>query len=101
MIDTNGSTVDVYSIDAATGTPSTQPITRVATKRIPNALIFDASGQFVYVADSCSLSIFAAPCTENGEVFAYRLDGGRMNPLPGSPYKTGGIGTSTITVVKP
>ena len=101
VIDSGGHTVDVYTIDAATGAPSSQPITRVSTTREPNSLVFDATGQFVYVVDSCSLDFRAAPCTENGEIFAYSLSEGKMLPLPGSPFKSGGLGTSTITVVKP
>ncbi len=100
VIDSPGHTVDVYTIDAATGSPSSQPVTRVSTMRAPNSLVFDVTGQFVYVVDSCPIIPSPPPCPEDGEIFAYALNSGKLNPLPASPYKAGGNGTSTITVMK-
>jgi len=99
MVDTAQATVDVYSLDPTSGAPGAKPLTQVATHNVPDSLVLDATGQFVYVVDTCAFT-FRPNCSTASSIFGYRLDGGKMTPLPGSPYPAGS-GSTAIAVVKP
>ena len=92
-------TVDVYSLDAVTGAPSSQPITRVAVKA-PVSLTMDATGTFIYVVDLCAGGAFTTQCSENSQIFAYHFHKGELQPLHGSPYKDS-LGSFSTALVKP
>ena len=99
MEDFSAGTVDVYSLDAVTGAPSSQPITRVAVKA-PVSLTTDATGTFIYVVDLCSGGAFTTQCSENSQIFAYQFHKGELHPLHGSPYKDS-LGSFSTALVKP
>jgi len=97
MINAAANGVDLYALDPNTGVPSSQPVARFALGVPMHSVIVDATGQYVYaVGSSCT---FGSTCTDKGHVFAFKLAGGNLSPLPASPF-TAGTGSGTITLVK-
>ena len=97
VINSTANTLDIYAIDQTTGAPGPQPVNRIALGMHPLSLNLDASGQYVYVLGSPCAPF--STCTETGSVFAYKLAGGNLSPLPGSPFKAG-MASSAMTIVK-
>ncbi|HEV2988724.1 MAG TPA: hypothetical protein VG759_09790 [Candidatus Angelobacter sp.] len=100
MINSSANTVDTYALDQTTGVPSPQPLNRTALGMTPLSLLIDKTGQYVYVlGTTCPFFPGAPPCTDHGHIFAYKLAGGNLSPIPGAPFQTG-IGARALTVVK-
>lgn len=94
-------TIDVYALDQ-NGVPGAQPVSRTSPGMAPLNVHIDATGQFVYVlATTCAIngSNPRPGCSDNGQVFGYKLSGGNLNLLPGAPYKSGPTSTS-MTIMK-
>lgn len=85
VLNRNASEISTYQINASTGTllPVGRPI---ATGKFPNAVLFSASGQFVYVASTGATA-------GTGAVTTYSLNAvtgvltARGSVVPGQPWK--------------
>ncbi len=100
MINSSANTLDTYALDQNTGIPSPQPTNRTALGMTPLSLLLDKTGQYVYVlGTTCPFFPGTPPCTDHGHIFAYKLAGGNLSPVPGAPFQAG-IGARALTVVK-
>ena len=101
VVNSAAKTVDVYALDQ-NGVPGAQPVSRTSPGMAPLNVHVDATGQYVYVlATSCATNASnpRPGCSDNGQVFGYKLSGGNLSLLPGAPYKAGPSSTS-MTIMK-
>jgi DNA-binding beta-propeller fold protein YncE len=79
--------VDVYAIDAASGALSSAPVQQQAVGASPNAIAFDSTGKFMYVANSGS-----------NNISAFSFNGTALQPIGTFPA---GQAPVSVAVVKP
>lgn len=101
VVNSAAKTIDVYALDQ-NGVPGAQPVSRTSPGMAPLDVHIDATGQFVYVlATTCAIngSNPRPGCSDNGQVFGYKLSGGNLSLLPGAPFKAGPT-SSSMTIMK-
>jgi len=99
LLNSKAGSLDVYTIDPNTGVPG-PAINRFQTGNTPRSVLVDSTGQYVYLLTSHSgLDVFPSQCNDQSTIFAYRMIGGNLSPLPVQSYPAG-IAAHSLTVVK-